>query len=58
MIGFEKEQYLLDEQADPYKLTIKVLSPPASLLTSASVQVTAVPGNATSKWKFPSSDKC
>ena len=49
MVGFEAQLYQLNEQADPHQLTIKVLTPPASLQSNVTLQVTAQSGNATGK---------
>ena len=48
-IGFELEQYTLDEQTDAYQLMVKVLSPAASLHSNVTVQVTAVHANSTGR---------
>ena len=46
VIGFDAQFYELDEQAGSQQLAISVLTPPASLTSSVTLQVTAQSGNA------------
>lgn len=50
VIGFELEQYNVDERAEAYQLTVKILTPVSSLHSNVTVRVAAVPGNATSEY--------
>lgn len=45
VIGFDAELYELDEQTGSQQLTISVLTPPASLTSSVTLQITAQSGN-------------
>ena len=49
MIGFARDRYQLEERTSPYQLTIEVLSPPQSLVSTIRLVVTSVDGTATSK---------
>ena len=46
VIGFDTELYELDEQTGSQQLTIIVLTPPTSLTSNVTLQVTAQSGNA------------
>ena len=52
MIGFEAEHYTLNEQHGSQQVTIEVLSSPSSLQTNVTMQVIALPGNATGAYNY------
>ena len=52
VIGFEAEHYTLNEQHGSQQVTIEVLSSPSSLQTNVTMQVIALPGNATGAYNY------
>ena len=55
VIGFNQSQYRLEESADPYQLTVQVLSPPQSIVNDVGLIASATDGSAISKllWISP-----
>ena len=46
VIGFDKSHYQLTENSLPYHLTVKVLTPPESLIESVGLTIGAIHGSA------------
>ena len=50
VVGFAQTGYFLEEQTNPHQLSVKVLSPPQSIIELTGITFTATDGTAISKF--------